>query len=492
MWVIWSLEDSSDLDLGSSDPSRSTSGGIYSDERTQVSAGSRVRAAVSWRLQTGGTSGRDQHAVVEGTTPGTCCCRRPPLPSSNCGSIGDGCCVVRTRIQPADNPSVDFSGPQCGSWSSLMQLLRMVWALAAAALCFLLLLLLHDHVLREGLLAAGTCEIVTLDRDSSQPKRTIARQTARCACRKGQIAGTTRARPACVDDALVLHALALDALALHALTLDALALDALDALHALALDALTLDALALDALTLDALTLDALTLDALALDALDALDALTLDALALHALALDALALHALALHALALHALALDALALDALHALALHALALHALTLDALALHALALDALALDALDALALDALALDSLDALALHALTLDALALDALILDALALDALALDALDALALYALTLDALALDALILDALARDALALDALALDALALVESASAGIVSVHHPESSLAQLRDSGLDLKMETNTVGQTLRLSPERQDLWIQTRSSQTPG
>ncbi|XP_023278693.1 protein FAM19A5 isoform X4 [Seriola lalandi dorsalis] len=54
-------------------------------------------------------------------------------------------------------------------------------------------------VLYCGQLAAGTCEIVTLDRDSSQPRRTIARQTARCACKKGQIAGTTRARPACVD-----------------------------------------------------------------------------------------------------------------------------------------------------------------------------------------------------------------------------------------------------------------------------------------------------
>lgn len=54
-------------------------------------------------------------------------------------------------------------------------------------------------VLFPGQLAAGTCEIVTLDRDSSQPRRTIARQTARCACKKGQIAGTTRARPACVD-----------------------------------------------------------------------------------------------------------------------------------------------------------------------------------------------------------------------------------------------------------------------------------------------------
>ncbi|XP_028667921.1 chemokine-like protein TAFA-5a isoform X1 [Erpetoichthys calabaricus] len=52
-------------------------------------------------------------------------------------------------------------------------------------------------------LAAGTCEIVTLDRDSSQPRRTIARQTARCACKKGQIAGTTRARPACVDARIV-------------------------------------------------------------------------------------------------------------------------------------------------------------------------------------------------------------------------------------------------------------------------------------------------
>uniref|UniRef100_A0A4W4GHN1 TAFA chemokine like family member 5b n=1 Tax=Electrophorus electricus TaxID=8005 RepID=A0A4W4GHN1_ELEEL len=55
----------------------------------------------------------------------------------------------------------------------------------------------------ECQLVAGTCEIVTLDRDSSQPRRTVARQTARCACRKGQIAGTTRATPACVDAHIV-------------------------------------------------------------------------------------------------------------------------------------------------------------------------------------------------------------------------------------------------------------------------------------------------
>ncbi|XP_033089430.1 chemokine-like protein TAFA-5 isoform X2 [Trachypithecus francoisi] len=80
-----------------------------------------------------------------------------------------------------------------------MQLLKALWALAGAALCCFLVLVIHAQFLKEGQLAAGTCEIVTLDRDSSQPRRTIARQTARCACRKGQIAGTTRARPACVD-----------------------------------------------------------------------------------------------------------------------------------------------------------------------------------------------------------------------------------------------------------------------------------------------------
>ncbi|XP_072241375.1 chemokine-like protein TAFA-5 [Leuresthes tenuis] len=85
-----------------------------------------------------------------------------------------------------------------------MQLLRLAWTLTTAAVYLLLLfLLLRNQLLREGQLVAGTCEIVTLDRDSSQPRRTIARQTARCACRKGQIAGTTRAKPACIDVRIV-------------------------------------------------------------------------------------------------------------------------------------------------------------------------------------------------------------------------------------------------------------------------------------------------
>ncbi|XP_066525079.1 chemokine-like protein TAFA-5 isoform X1 [Hoplias malabaricus] len=84
-----------------------------------------------------------------------------------------------------------------------MQLVRLVCALAATAAALAVLALFQARFLREGQLAAGTCEIVTLDRDSTQPKRTIARQTARCACRKGQIAGTTRASPACVDAHIV-------------------------------------------------------------------------------------------------------------------------------------------------------------------------------------------------------------------------------------------------------------------------------------------------
>ncbi|CAL8324980.1 unnamed protein product [Merluccius merluccius] len=70
---------------------------------------------------------------------------------------------------------------------------------AASLCCLLLLVVIYSHLLREGQLAVGTCEVVLLNRDSSVPRRTVARQTARCACRRGQIAGTTRARPACVD-----------------------------------------------------------------------------------------------------------------------------------------------------------------------------------------------------------------------------------------------------------------------------------------------------
>ncbi|XP_013915647.1 PREDICTED: protein FAM19A5-like isoform X1 [Thamnophis sirtalis] len=54
-------------------------------------------------------------------------------------------------------------------------------------------------------LVVGTCEITALDRDISHPKRMIARQTARCACRRGQVAGTTKAKPACVDAQIIVN-----------------------------------------------------------------------------------------------------------------------------------------------------------------------------------------------------------------------------------------------------------------------------------------------
>ncbi|XP_058032216.1 chemokine-like protein TAFA-5 isoform X1 [Ahaetulla prasina] len=66
--------------------------------------------------------------------------------------------------------------------------------------CLLFFWLLYCHLPKEGKeLEVGTCEITALDRDMSHPKRMIARQTARCACRRGQVAGTTKAKPACVD-----------------------------------------------------------------------------------------------------------------------------------------------------------------------------------------------------------------------------------------------------------------------------------------------------
>ncbi|PKU45110.1 protein fam19a5 [Limosa lapponica baueri] len=105
------------------------------------------------------------------------------------------------RLLPTSDGYMEESA-MSSQWTE-MQLLKALWALAGAAICCFLIFVIHSQFLKEGQLAAGTCEIVTLDRDSSQPRRTIARQTARCACKKGQIAGTTRARPACVDARII-------------------------------------------------------------------------------------------------------------------------------------------------------------------------------------------------------------------------------------------------------------------------------------------------
>ncbi|XP_039394908.1 chemokine-like protein TAFA-5 isoform X1 [Mauremys mutica] len=76
--------------------------------------------------------------------------------------------------------------------------------IGATLCCLLFFWLLYSHPPKEGKeLEVGTCEITALNRDLSHPRRMIARQTARCACRRGQVAGTTRAKPACVDAQLI-------------------------------------------------------------------------------------------------------------------------------------------------------------------------------------------------------------------------------------------------------------------------------------------------
>ncbi|NXN75207.1 F19A5 protein, partial [Himantopus himantopus] len=52
-------------------------------------------------------------------------------------------------------------------------------------------------------LELGMCEITALGRDLTHPRRTIAWQTAHCACRHGQATGTARAKPDCMDARLI-------------------------------------------------------------------------------------------------------------------------------------------------------------------------------------------------------------------------------------------------------------------------------------------------
>lgn len=101
---------------------------------------------------------------------------------------------IKSQVGPRDVRLVRrFLGPVNAGWSSVKVMCSLRPRYANA-----MYFVLRCCVL-AGQLAVGTCEIVMLNRDSSIPRRTIARQTARCACRRGQIAGTTRARPACVD-----------------------------------------------------------------------------------------------------------------------------------------------------------------------------------------------------------------------------------------------------------------------------------------------------